>query len=57
MDEIATNFRQANPADQVDVVCGSSGNFYTQIQQGAPHDQDKFRNSGHPQLGWGAACV
>jgi molybdate transport system substrate-binding protein len=38
MDEIVAAFKQANPADQVDVVYGSSGKFYAQIQQGAPYD-------------------
>jgi molybdate transport system substrate-binding protein len=38
MDEIVTTFEAAHPADQVDVVYGSSGKFHTQIQQGAPYD-------------------
>ncbi|NOV30651.1 molybdate ABC transporter substrate-binding protein [Methylomonas sp. ZR1] len=38
MDEIITGFKQANPDDQIDVAYGSSGNFNTQIQQGAPFD-------------------
>lgn len=38
MDEIVATFKQANPADQVDVIYGSSGKFHTQIQQGAPYD-------------------
>jgi len=38
MDEIVANFRKDNPADQVEVVYGSSGKFNTQIQQGAPYD-------------------
>lgn len=38
MDEIVTTFKQANPADQVEVIYGSSGKFHTQIQQGAPYD-------------------
>jgi molybdate transport system substrate-binding protein len=38
MDEIVTAYKQANPAKSVDVVYGSSGNFYTQIKQGAPYD-------------------
>ena len=38
MDEIVTGFKKAHPADEVDVVYGSSGNFNTQIQQGAPYD-------------------
>jgi molybdate transport system substrate-binding protein len=38
MDEIVTAFRRANPTKNVDVVYGSSGNFFTQIKQGAPYD-------------------
>ena len=38
LDEIATSFKQANPADEVDIIYGSSGKFFTQIQQGAPYD-------------------
>ncbi len=38
MDEIVTGFKKAHPTDEVDVVYGSSGNFNTQIQQGAPYD-------------------
>ncbi len=38
MDEIVATFQQTHPADQVDVIYGSSGKFHTQIQQGAPYD-------------------
>lgn len=38
MDEIVATFKQAHPADAVDVIYGSSGKFHTQIQQGAPYD-------------------
>lgn len=38
MDEIVTIFKKANPSEDVQVVYGSSGNFHTQIQQGAPYD-------------------
>ncbi|WP_042920353.1 molybdate ABC transporter substrate-binding protein [Stutzerimonas kunmingensis] len=38
MDEIVTIFKQAHPADQVEVIYGSSGKFHTQIQHGAPYD-------------------
>lgn len=38
MDEIAASFKKTNPGEEVDVVYGSSGNFHTQIQQGAPYD-------------------
>lgn len=38
MDEIVATFKKANPADEVQVIYGSSGKFHTQIQQGAPYD-------------------
>lgn len=38
MDEIVTSFKSANSGQDVAVVYGSSGNFNTQIQQGAPFD-------------------
>lgn len=38
MDEIVASFKKAHPADEVDVIYGSSGKFHTQIRQGAPYD-------------------
>lgn len=38
MDEIVASFKKASPADEIDVVYGSSGKFHTQVQQGAPYD-------------------
>jgi molybdate transport system substrate-binding protein len=38
MDEIVVAFKKINPADEVEVIYGSSGKFHTQIQQGAPYD-------------------
>lgn len=38
MDELVVTFRKSNPNDEVDVVYGSSGKFYAQIQQGGPYD-------------------
>jgi len=38
MDEVVSDFRLAHPADTVEVVYGSSGNFHAQIRQGAPYD-------------------
>jgi molybdate transport system substrate-binding protein len=38
MDEIVTQFKKGNPADEVEVIYGSSGKIYTQIQQAAPYD-------------------
>lgn len=49
MDEIVATFRKANPADQIDVVYGSSGKFHTQIQQGAPYDLYFSADIGFPR--------
>jgi molybdate transport system substrate-binding protein len=38
MEELVSDFENANPGAQVDVVYGSSGNFSSQIKQGAPYD-------------------
>ncbi len=38
LDEIVASFRKANPGEQIDLVYGSSGKFFTQIQQSAPYD-------------------
>lgn len=38
MNEIVATFQKAHPVDVVEVTYGSSGRFYTQIQQGAPYD-------------------
>lgn len=38
MDEIKTSFLKSRPADSVVVIYGSSGKFFTQLQQGAPYD-------------------
>ncbi len=38
MDEIVASFKQVHPSDEVQVIYGSSGQFHTQIQQGAPYD-------------------
>ena len=38
MDELVSDFKKANPGAEVDVVYGSSGNFFSQINQGAPYD-------------------
>lgn len=49
MDDIVTAFRQAHPADRVDVIYGSSGQFYTQIRQGAPFDLYFSADIAYPQ--------
>jgi molybdate transport system substrate-binding protein len=38
MDEIAAAFKKEHPADQVEVIYGSSGKFFAQIKNGAPYD-------------------
>ncbi len=38
MDAVLASFHKDHPADVVDVVYGSSGQFQTQIEQGAPYD-------------------
>ncbi len=38
MDEIVSGFKQEHPTDTIIVTYGSSGKFFTQIQQGAPFD-------------------
>lgn len=38
MDEIVTSFNKSHSGHEVEVVYGSSGKFFTQIQQGAPYD-------------------
>lgn len=38
MDEIVAAFQRQHPADEVTAIYGSSGKFYTQLQQGAPYD-------------------
>ncbi len=61
MDEIADGFRKAHPADQVEVVYGSSGKFFAQIRNGAPYDLFFSADVAYPrelaQLGHAAAPV
>lgn len=38
MDEIVTSFNKSHIGHQVEVIYGSSGKFFTQVQQGAPYD-------------------
>ena len=38
LDRIVADFRQGHAGAEIDVVYGSSGNFRTQIEQGAPFD-------------------
>jgi molybdate transport system substrate-binding protein len=38
LDEIVALFKNTHPAAQIETIYGSSGNFSTQIRQGAPYD-------------------
>ena len=38
MNEIVGSFNKSHPGDKVEIVYGSSGKFFAQIQQGAPFD-------------------
>jgi molybdate transport system substrate-binding protein len=38
MAEVVEKFRAARPGDQIEVIYGSSGKFFTQIKNGAPFD-------------------
>lgn len=38
MDDIVASFKKDNPADEVEVIYGSSGKFHAQIRNGAPYD-------------------
>ncbi len=49
MDEIVGAFKKGNPADEIDVVYGSSGKFNTQIRQGAPYDLYFSADIGFPR--------
>lgn len=49
LDEIAAEFRQAHPGDTIEIVYGSSGKFFTQIQQDAPYDLYFSADIGFPK--------
>lgn len=49
MDEIIKQFRSLQPADSIEVTYGSSGKFFTQIQQGAPYDLFFSADIGYPR--------
>lgn len=38
MDEIVSSFNKQHPRDQVEIIYGSSGKFFAQIQNNAPYD-------------------
>ncbi|CCE24058.1 molybdate ABC transporter substrate-binding protein [Methylotuvimicrobium alcaliphilum] len=49
LDEIAAEFRQDHPDDTIEIVYGSSGKFFTQIQQDAPYDLYFSADIGFPK--------
>jgi molybdate transport system substrate-binding protein len=49
MDEIVAAFEGDHPGTEVEVIYGSSGKFFTQIQQGAPYDLYFSADIGYPQ--------
>ena len=61
MDEIVVLFRSTHPAVQIETVYGSSGNFSTQIRQGAPYDLYFSADIAYPRAlkkeGWSASEV
>src|SRR5690348_11216007 len=48
LDEIAAHFQSTNPG-KVKIIYGSSGNFYQQIQNGAPFDVFFSANADYPK--------
>ncbi|GAB4266768.1 MAG: molybdate ABC transporter substrate-binding protein [Methylomicrobium sp.] len=49
LDEVAANFRKTHTDDRVDIVYGSSGKLFTQIQQDAPYDLYFAADIAYPQ--------
>src|SRR6266540_2828568 len=49
MEEIVTKFQQSQPGTAVKVTYGSSGNFFQQIQNGAPFDLFFSANEDYPK--------
>lgn len=50
MDDICNALKKANPAIDISVSYGSSGNFYAQIKQGAPFDLFFSADASYPEL-------
>lgn len=49
MDEIVKTYQQENPDNKLKVIYGSSGKFFTQIQNDAPYDVYFSADIGFPQ--------
>ncbi len=49
MAEVVDKFRANRPGDQIEVIYGSSGKFFTQIKNGAPFDMYFSADIGFPQ--------
>lgn len=49
LDEIVVLFKRADPAAQIETSYGSSGQFSTQIRQGAPYDMFFSADSDYPR--------
>ena len=49
LDEVADAFKAERPDVPVDIIYGSSGNFYTQIQNGAPFDLYFSADADYPR--------
>lgn len=49
LDELATQFRAAHPGIDLAITYGSSGNFFAQIQNGAPFDVFLSADVDYPQ--------
>jgi molybdate transport system substrate-binding protein len=49
MAEVVDKFRSNRPGDQIEVIYGSSGKFFTQIKNGAPFDMYFSADIGFPR--------
>lgn len=50
LNEAVNQFHQNNPRDEINVIYGSSGKIFTQIQQGAPYDIYFSADISYPNL-------
>ena len=49
LDDLVKEFEEKNPATKVNITYGSSGNFFAQIQNGAPFDLLFSADIGYPR--------